>query len=70
MDELLPKFLAFPQLPQPDPNITDAEYDRQIRNLVQLLNQTPASIFIGGVAGGGDLFEVPHPSSPSLPRNN
>ena len=53
MNELLPQLLAFPPHPPPPQPLSDADYDRQIKSVVQLLNQTPASRLTGG-----DLLDV------------
>lgn len=58
MDTLLPQLLAFPPRPPPVTPLTESEYDKQIRCVVQLLNQTPANKLAGGVSGGGDLLTV------------
>lgn len=58
MDSLLPQLLAFPHHPPPLTPVTDAEYDKQIRVIVQNLNTVPASKLTSGVSGGGDLLEV------------
>ena len=58
MDNLLPQLLAFPPHPPPSQPLSDAEYDKQIKSLIQLLNQTSASKLAGGVSGGGDLLDV------------
>ena len=58
MDELLPQLLAFPPHPPPPQPLSDITYDKQIRALVQLLNQTSASKLVGGVSGGGNLLDV------------
>ena len=57
MDGLLPQLLAFPP-PSPPQTLTDSEYDRQIKSLIQLLNQTPAKNLIGGSSGGGSFLDV------------
>ncbi|KAI9810393.1 MAG: hypothetical protein M1827_006279 [Pycnora praestabilis] len=67
MDELLPQLLAFPPHPPPAQPLSDAEYDRQIRALLQILNQTSANRLVGGVAGGGDLLDILDPSINTLP---
>ncbi len=58
MESLLPQLLSFPQHPPPQTPLTDAEYDKQIRVIVQNLNTVPASKLTSGVAGGGDLLDV------------
>ncbi|KAH0538475.1 hypothetical protein FGG08_004924 [Glutinoglossum americanum] len=67
MNELLPQLLSFPPHPPPLHPISDFEYDKQIRCLVQLLNKQPASLLISGVRGGGDLLDILDPSINSLP---
>ncbi len=58
MESLLPQLLAFPQHPPPLIPLTDTEYDKQIRVIVQNLNTVPASKLTSGVPGGGDLLDV------------
>ena len=55
MEALLPQLLSFPPPPH---QLSDREYDRQIKALVQLLHETSASKLAKGVAGGGDLLDV------------
>lgn len=63
MDSLLPQLLSFP--PHPPVPLVDVAYDREIRNLRKVLNDTPASILTTGVPNGGDLLDV---SSPPFDR--
>lgn len=58
MESLLPQLLAFPHHPPPLIPVADAEYDKQIKIIVQNLNTVPASKLTSGVSGGGDLLEV------------
>lgn len=58
METILPQLLAFPPHPPPPVPPTDADYDKQIKGIVQTLNTLPASKLISGVAGGGDLLDV------------
>lgn len=58
MDAILPQLLAFPPHPPSLIPLPDAEYDKQIKSLVQLLNQIPANKLTGGVTAGGDLLDV------------
>ena len=58
MDAILPQLLAFPPHPPPVTPLPDADFDKQIKIVVQLLNQTPASKLTAGVHGGGDLLNV------------
>ena len=58
MDSLLPQLLAFPPHPPPPKPLTDAEYDKQIKSLIQVLGTVPASKLVSGVPGGGDLLDV------------
>ena len=58
MDELLPHLLSFPPHPPPPQPLSDVDYDRNIRGLVQTLNQVAASKLTSGVSGGGDLLDV------------
>ncbi|KAI9787569.1 MAG: hypothetical protein M1839_000100 [Geoglossum umbratile] len=67
MNDLLPQFLSFPPHPPPPHPISDFEYDKQIRGLVQLLTKQPPSLFVSGVRGGGDLLDILDPSINSLP---
>ncbi|KAI9836846.1 MAG: hypothetical protein M1819_001011 [Sarea resinae] len=67
MDYLLPQLLAFPPHPPPALPLSDVEYDRQIRGLLQTLNQTRASMLISGVPNGGDLLDILDPSINTLP---
>jgi len=61
MDDLLPLLLSFPPHPPPPHPLSDDEYDRQIRGLLQVLNQTPGNRLTGKIAGGGDLLDVSLP---------
>ncbi|KAI9681124.1 MAG: hypothetical protein M1817_002406 [Caeruleum heppii] len=67
METLLPQLLAFPPHPPPTPPLSDAQYDPQIRSVIQLLNKTSASVLVNGVKGGGDLLDIINPSSHSIP---
>lgn len=67
MDTLLAQLLAFPPHPPPVTPLTEPEYDKQIRNLVQLLNQTAANKLTGAVSGGGDPLSILDPSINTLP---
>ena len=58
MDTLLPQLLSFPPHPEPEKPLSDAEYDRHIKNLVNSINTVPASKLTLGVPGGGDLLDV------------
>lgn len=60
MDNILPQLLSFPPHPPPITPLSDAEYDKQIRGVIQLLNETPAKKLTTGVSGGGDLLDVSH----------
>ncbi|MCJ1294868.1 hypothetical protein MMC34_006427 [Xylographa carneopallida] len=64
MEALLPQLLSFPPPPH---QLSDREYDRQIKALVQLLHETSASKLAKGVAGGGDLLDILDPAVNSLP---
>jgi COP9 signalosome complex subunit 3 len=61
MNGLLPQLLSFPPHPPPAHPISDFEYEKQIRGLVQLLGKQPPSLFVSGVRGGGDLLDVIFP---------
>ena len=58
MDAILQQLLAFPPHPPPLTPLPDAEFDKQIKSVVQLLNQTPANKLTAGVPNGGDLLDV------------
>ena len=58
MDAVLPQLLSFPPHPPPVTPLSDAEFDKQIKVVVQLLNKTPANKLTAGVSGGGDLLDV------------
>lgn len=58
MDGILPSLLAFPPHPAPVTPLSDAEYDKQAKNIVQILSYTGSKSLINGVSGGGDLLEV------------
>lgn len=63
MDAILPQLLSFPPHPPPVTPLPDADYDKQIKLLVQLLNKTPANQLTAGVSGGGDLLDVSYQST-------
>lgn len=63
MDAILPQLLSFPPHPPPVTPLSDAEFDKQIKIVVQLLNQTPANKLTAGVIGGGDLLNVSQQSN-------
>ncbi|MCJ1452493.1 hypothetical protein MMC28_002836 [Mycoblastus sanguinarius] len=67
MDALLPLLLAFPPHPPPQTPLPDAEYDKQIKTLVQTLSAIPASKLTTGVPNGGDLLSILDPSINTLP---
>ena len=58
MDTLLPQLLSFPPHPEPEKPIPDAEYDKHIKSVVNIINTVPASKLTSGVPGGGDLLDV------------
>lgn len=58
MDAILPQLLAFPPHPKPAVPPSDAEYDKQMKVLLHLLNTTSASKLTSSVPGGGDLLDV------------
>lgn len=58
MEALLPLLLAFPPHPAPVVPLSDAEYDKQIKEIVHHLSTIPASKLTSGVPGGGDLLDV------------
>ncbi|KAL9035705.1 MAG: hypothetical protein Q9180_004717 [Flavoplaca navasiana] len=65
MDSLLPQLLSFP--PHPPVPLADVAYDREIRSLRKVLNDTPASLLTAGVPNGGDLLDILDPSINTLP---
>ncbi|KAA6413378.1 MAG: hypothetical protein FRX48_03124 [Lasallia pustulata] len=67
MDELLPQMLSFPPHPPPPQPLSDVDYDRSIKGLVQNLNQVAASKLTSGVSGGGDLLDILDPKINTLP---
>ncbi|MCJ1285695.1 hypothetical protein MMC26_005036 [Xylographa opegraphella] len=64
MEALLPQLLSFPSHPQV---LSEHEYDRQIKLLVQLLQETGAGKLAKGVAGGPDLLDILDPAINTLP---
>ncbi|MCJ1321225.1 hypothetical protein MMC15_006569 [Xylographa vitiligo] len=64
METLLPQLLSFPPHPQ---ELSDHEYDRLIKALAQLLQETSASKLAKGVVGGGDLLDILDPAINTLP---
>ena len=58
MENLLPQLLSFPPHPPPQEPLKDAEYDTQIKHLVQILNSVPASKLASGVPGSSELLDV------------
>lgn len=58
MDSILNQVLSFPPNPPPAVPLSDKDYDKQIRAVVQVLNATSAKKLTGGVATGEDLLEV------------
>ncbi|KAL8950474.1 MAG: hypothetical protein Q9222_003489 [Ikaeria aurantiellina] len=67
IESLLPFLLVFPPHPPPPIPIADALYDKEIKNLRKLLNDTPANQLTSGVPNGGDLLDIIDPSINSLP---
>ncbi|KAI4139312.1 MAG: hypothetical protein L6R39_006359 [Caloplaca ligustica] len=67
MESLLPQLLSFPPHPPPSLPLSDIAYDREIRGLRKILNDTPANALIGGVPNGGDLLDILDPSINTLP---
>ncbi len=57
-DSLLPQLLSFPPHPPPPVPLVDAAYDKEIKNLRKVLNDTPANALTAGAPYGGDLIEV------------
>ncbi len=58
MDSLLPQLLTFPPHPPPPVPLVDVAYDKEIKSLRKVLNDTPASLLTAGVPNGGDLLDV------------
>ncbi|KAL8826865.1 MAG: hypothetical protein Q9191_003537 [Dirinaria sp. TL-2023a] len=67
MDGVLPKLLSFPPHPPPPIPLSDADYDTQIKSVLQLLNETSARKLTAGVSGSGDLLDILDPSVNTLP---
>ncbi|CAL8579250.1 hypothetical protein XPA_005000 [Xanthoria parietina] len=67
MDSLLPQLLTFPPHPPPPVPLVDVAYDKEIKSLRKVLNDTPASLLTAGVPNGGDLLDVLDPSINTLP---
>ena len=61
MDEILQRVLSFPPNPPPAVPLSDKDYDKQVRAVVQVLNATSAKKLIGGVSTGEDLLDVSGP---------
>ena len=58
MDTLLPQLLAFPPHPPPEAPLSDAEYTKQIRFVIDVLGSTPANQLTGAAKGSGNLLDV------------
>lgn len=58
MDNILPQLLSFPPQPAPLDPLSDIEYDKQIKAIVQTLSTISANKLTGGMRGGGDLLDV------------
>ncbi|KAL8867735.1 MAG: hypothetical protein Q9174_005469 [Haloplaca sp. 1 TL-2023] len=67
MSALLPQLLSFPPQPSPVLPIPDGTYDLELKRLVKLLDNVPASTFTGGVPNGGDLLDILNPAINTLP---
>lgn len=63
MDSILPQLLSFPPHPPPAVPLSDKDYDKGIKTVLNLLSQTSAKKLTSGVGGGGDLLEVSQPCS-------
>lgn len=61
MDGILQQVLSFPPNPPPTVPLSDKDYDKQVRAVVQVLNATSAKKLIGGVSTGEDLLDVSGP---------
>ncbi|KAL8912898.1 MAG: hypothetical protein Q9171_002192 [Xanthocarpia ochracea] len=66
-DSLLPQLLSFPPHPPPPVPLVDAAYDKEIKSLRRVLNDTPANALTAGAPYGGDLLEILDPSINTLP---
>ena len=53
-DDLLASIVSFPS----SPGISDTEYDKQARQLVKTLSETPAASLVTNDADGQDVWEV------------
>jgi len=58
MNELVPKLLAFPKNPPPAEPLKADEYDREIRIVKKLLDETPPEVLAANMDGGGTLLDV------------
>ncbi|KAI4129796.1 MAG: hypothetical protein LQ338_002047 [Usnochroma carphineum] len=67
MESLLPQLVSFPPHPPPPLPLSDAAYDKGIKNLRKVLNDTPANTLTAGVPNGGDLLDILDPSINTLP---
>ena len=54
LELLLPQLVAFPPNPAPSIPLPDDVYDKEIKKLRKILNDTPANV----LTGEADLFEV------------
>lgn len=63
MDGILQQVLSFPPNPPPAVPLSDKDYDKQVRAVVQVLNATSAKKLTGGISTGEDLLDVSGPST-------
>jgi len=61
MDGILQQVLSFPPNPPPTVLLSDKDYDKQVRAVVQVLNATSGKKLTGGVSTGEDLLDVRRP---------
>jgi len=61
MDDILQRVLSFPPNPPPAVPLSDKDYDKQVRAVVQVLNATSGKKLTGGVSTGEDLLDVRGP---------
>ncbi len=61
MDGILQQVLSFPPNPPPTVPLSDKDYDKQVRAVVQVLNATSGKKLTGGVSTGEDLLDVRRP---------
>ncbi|KAL8765421.1 MAG: hypothetical protein Q9209_007489 [Squamulea sp. 1 TL-2023] len=67
MESLLPQLLSFPPHPPPPFPLGDVAYDKEIKSLRKVLNDTPANSLVAAVPHGGSLLDILDPSINTLP---